>query len=87
MHVFGCRIWVCPTGIRKNHFKDDIQKGIFLSYVHHTDYLILYYDFETDRVRITSHCKFDEEFNDLLSESVHLGIQQLIRVNHDQLIP
>ena len=87
LQVFGCRVWVQPTGIRKKRFKDDVRKGIFLGYVPHTDRLILYYDCESERVKITSHCNFDEGFNDLLTELVPLGFQQLIWANRDESLP
>ena len=45
--------------------------------------MILYYDCESERVKITSHCKFDEGFNDFPIESVPLGFQQLIQENRD----
>ena len=38
LRVFGCRVWVRPTGIQKKHFKYDVWKGIFLGYVPHTDF-------------------------------------------------
>ena len=47
----------------------------------------MYYDCESERVKITSHCKFDEGFNDLPIESVPLGFQQLVRANRDEPIP
>ena len=61
--------------LRKKCFKDDIFKGIFVSYVLHTDQLILYNNCETERVKITSHYKFDEGFNKVPTESVPLGFQ------------
>ena len=54
-----------------------------MSYVPHTDQLILCYDCENERVKINSHCKFDEDFNDVPTEFVPLGFQQLICVNQD----
>ena len=47
----------------------------------------MYYDCESERVKITSHCKFDEGFNDLPIEYVPLGFQQLVRANRDEPIP
>ena len=63
-----------------------MRKGIFLGYIPHTDQLILWYDCETERVKIASHCKFDEGFNDLPIESVPLGFQQLVHANRDEPI-
>ena len=85
--VFGFQVWVQPNGIQKKHFKDDVCKGIFLGYIPHTDCLILYYDCYNENIKITSHCKFDEGFNDLPTESVPLGFQQLIRANWGEPIP
>ena len=47
----------------------------------------MYYDCDTERVKITFHCKFDEGFNDLPTESVPLGFQQLVQTNRDKPIP
>ena len=47
----------------------------------------MYYDCELERVKITSHCKFDEGFNTLSIESVPFGFQQLVRANWDEPIP
>ena len=49
--------------------------------------MILWYDCETERVKIALHCKFDEGFNDLPIESVPIGFQQLIRINQNQRLP
>ena len=81
LRVFDCCVWVRPTGFGKKRFKDDVCKGIFLGYVPHTDQLILYYDCKFERVKITSHRKFDKGLNDLPTESVPLGFQQLIHEN------
>ena len=61
-------------------------KDIFLGYVPHTDTLILYFDCESECVKITSHCKFDEGFNDVPTDSVPLGFQQLIQLNQDHCL-
>lgn len=37
MCVFGNQLWLQPTELGKKRFKDDVQKGIFLGYVSHTD--------------------------------------------------
>ena len=52
----------------------------------HTDRLIVWYDVETHRVKIDTHCKFDEGMNDLPSEQLPLGVQQLTRVNDDDRV-
>ena len=87
MRIFDCCIWVQPSGICKKQFKDDVCKGIFLGYVPYTDLLILYYDCESEHVKITLHCKFDEGFNDVPTESIPLGFQQLIQASQDLHLP
>ena len=52
--VFGCRVWIRPPGIWCCRFKDDAQKDIFLGYIPHTGQLILWYDCETEQVKITT---------------------------------
>ena len=81
LQIFGCQVWVKPTGIQKKPFKNDVRIENFLGYVPHTDHLIMYYNCDTERVKITSHCTFDEGFNDLRTKSVPLSFQQLIRAN------
>ena len=53
LRIFGCQVWVCLTGIRKQRFNEDVRKYIFLGYVPHTDRLVLYYDCYSERVKIT----------------------------------
>ena len=60
---------------------------IFSWDISHTDCLIIYYDCDTERVKIISHYTFDEGFNDLSTESVPLGFQQLVHANPDEAIP
>ena len=38
-------------------------------------------------MKITSHYKFHEGFNDLPTKSVPFGFQQLIHTNHNQYLP
>ena len=49
----------------------------FLEYVPHTDQLIIYYGCKIERVKMATHCKFDEGFNFVLIESVPIGFQQI----------
>ena len=65
MKTFGCQIHVRPPGIRSKYFKDDTRQGIFPGYVPHTDCLFTWYDEGTHQVKIATHAKFDEGFNDL----------------------
>ena len=72
---------------KRNISKMMYGKESFLDYVPHTERLIMYYNCESEQVKITSHCKFDEGFNDLPIKSVPLGFQQLVHVNQDEPIP
>jgi hypothetical protein len=90
LRVFGSRVWVRPPGIQARRFKDKARKGIFLGYVPHTTCNIIWYDVESERMKIASHCVFDESFNDvpvkryLLMSSISYGL--LITTNALQLI-
>ena len=53
LQVFGCQVWVCPTSIQKKCFKYDVCKRIFLDYVSYIDCLIIYYDCDMEKVKIT----------------------------------
>ena len=73
-----------PPGICCCQFKDNARKDIFLGYIPHSDQLIFWYDCETERVKIASHCKFDEGFNDMPIESVPTDFQQLVCINQNE---
>ena len=78
----GTSSWYTSSSI-----SSESKKGIFLGYVPHTDRLIIWYDVESERVKIATHCKFDEGFNDLLSSELPPGFQQILRMNDDNPIP
>lgn len=63
--TFGCRVWVCPPGRRRKKFVSASRKGIFLGYIPNTTRNILWYDPETNHVKIAKHARFDEDMNDL----------------------
>jgi hypothetical protein len=63
LRVFGSSVWVRPPGIQARRFKNKARKGIFLGYVPHTTRNIIWYDVESERMKIASHCVFDEGFN------------------------
>ena len=63
------------------------RKGIFLGYVPHTDRLIQWYDVELERVKIATHCKFDEGYNNSPSSELPPGFQQIQRMNNDIPLP
>ena len=75
LRTFGCRVYVWPPGVQKKHFKEDVRQGIFLGYLPHTDCLILYYDEGSCQVKIATHAKFDEGFNDLPVDNLPLNSQ------------
>ena len=81
LRTFGCRIYVRPPGIQPRRFKDKVRTGVFLGYLPHTIRTIIYYDLESKRVKIPTHCVFDEGFNDVPVESLPPNVKHLIRVN------
>ena len=60
---------------------------MFLEYVPSMDCLILYYDYESEDIKIISHCKLDEAFNNFPTQFVSLGLQQSLCENHNQRLP
>ena len=85
--MFGCRVWVRPPGIQAHRFRVHARKGIFCGYVPHTDRLFLWWDVETERLKVATHCKFDEGYNDLPTEELPPGFQQILRMNKDTRVP
>jgi hypothetical protein len=79
LRVFGSRVWVRPPGIQARRFKSKAQKGIFLGYVPHTTRNIIWYDVESERMKIASHCVFDEGFNDVPVETLPPNVQHILR--------
>ena len=78
LKTFGCRVWVRFPGLQARRFKDKAQKGIFLGYVPFTTQNILYFDVKSERVKVATHCLFDERFNDLPIEILPPNGQHLI---------
>ena len=70
-----------PPGIQSKRFRSEARKGIFLGYVLHTSRLILWYDEGSSRVKIATHAKFDEGFNDLPADTLPPNCQQILRRN------
>ena len=87
LKTFGCRVWVRPPGIQARRFKDKSRKGIFLGYIPYTTRNILWFDVESERVKVATHCLFDEGFNDLPIEALPPNVQQLLRANNDNIRP
>ena len=79
MKTFGYRVWVRPPGKKRAKFKSNARKGIFLGYLPHTNRIIIWYDVETERAKIATHCRFDEGFNNLPADALPINIQHLIR--------
>ena len=63
------------------------RKGIFLGYVPYTTRNILWYDVETHRVKIATHARFDEGFNDLPFSDVPPNGQHLMRTDDGTPLP
>ena len=85
--TFGCRVWVRPPGRRSAKFKNNSRKGIFLGYLPQTTKNILWYDIETDCVKIASHARFDEGMNDLPIDAIPPNIIHLQRSENGSPIP
>ena len=68
-------------------FKQDTQQDIFLGYVPHTDCIILYFDKGSGWVKIATHAKFDEGFDDLPVDNLPLNCQQILRLNGTHIPP
>ena len=81
LKTFGCRVWSKPPTRRKAKFKCNARKGIFLGYLPHTKRNILYYDVQTDKVKIATHIQFDEAFNDLPPDALPPNVQSLLRTD------
>ena len=54
---------------------------MFLGYLPHTDRLILYYNEGSGQIKISTHAKFYEGFNDLLVDNLPLNSQQILCLN------
>ena len=87
LRTWGCRVWVRPPGKQARRFKDKARKGIFLGYVPHSLRNILWFDVETERVKIATHCLFDEGFNDLPVKDLPPNVQHLLRLNNGERTP
>ena len=81
LKTWGCRVWVRPPGVRSKRFQSEARRGIFLGYMPHTSRVILWYDEGTSKVKIATHAKFDEGFNDLPADTLPPNCQQLLRRN------
>jgi hypothetical protein len=79
LRVFGSRVWVRSPGIQARRFKDKARKGIFLGYVPHNTRNIIWYDVGSERMKIASHCVFDEGFNDVPVETLPPNVQHFLR--------
>ena len=64
LRYFGCRVWARPPGDQGPKLKSPARKGVFLGYLSDTTKNIYYWDVNSNRVKIASHFKFDETFND-----------------------
>ena len=84
---FGCRVWVRPPSIQAHRFRVHARKRIFYGYVPHTDRLFLWWDVETERLRVATHCKFDEGYNDLPTDELPPRFQQILCMNNDEQTP
>ncbi|KAG7373304.1 reverse transcriptase RNA-dependent DNA polymerase [Nitzschia inconspicua] len=87
LRTFGCRVWVRPTTKRPGKYVVHSRKGIFLGYLPDTTKNIVWYDIETQVVKIAKHAQFDEGMNDLPIESIPPNVQYLLRSLDGQRFP
>ena len=85
--MFGCRVWVHPPGIQAYGFRVHARKGTFYGYVPYTDRLFLWWNVETEWLKVATHCKFDEKYNDLPTYELPPRFQQIFRMNNDERTP
>ena len=85
--TFGCRVWVRPPGRRRAKFHVNSRKGVFLGYVPKTTTNILWFDPETNRVKLAKHARFDEGMNDLSTDHVPPNVVHLQRTQQGDALP
>ena len=85
--TFGCRVWVRPPHRRKAKFKSTSRKGIFLGFIPRTTKNIIWYDVETERVKLAKHARFDEGMNDLHHDTIPPNVIHLQRTRDGQAFP
>ena len=85
--TFGCRVWVRPPGRRPAKLVPNSRKGIFLGFLPNTTKNIIWFDPETQRVKIAKHARFDEGMNDLPMDSATPNVDHLQRTQHGEPFP
>jgi hypothetical protein len=85
--TFGCRVWVRPTTKRPAKFHTVSRKGIFIGFIPDTTRNILWYDVESQLVKIAKHVQFDEGMNDMPLDAIPPNVQYLIRVQDGKPFP
>jgi hypothetical protein len=87
VRTFGCGVWVRPPGKRASRLKNHAKCGIFLGFAPNTTKNILWYDPETQRVKIAFHARFDEGMNDLSLADIPPNVRHLQRAQDGHPIP
>jgi hypothetical protein len=87
LRTFGCRVWVRPPGKRRSRLQNHSKLGIFLGFLPNTTKNILWFDPETNRVKIAFHVRFDEGMNDLPLADLPPNVQHLQRVQDGLSVP
>ena len=58
LRTFGCRgVWVRPPGEQQVKLCPNSRKGIFLGFLPNTTKNIVWYDPETERIKVAKHIK------------------------------
>jgi hypothetical protein len=87
LRTFGCRVWVRPPGRRRLKLQPNSRKGIFLGFIPNTTKNILWYDIESQKVKIAKHARFDEGMNDLPFDAIPPNVQHLQRSQQGATFP
>jgi hypothetical protein len=85
--TFGCRVWVRPTTKRPAKFHTVSRKGIFIGFIPGTTRYILWYDVESQLVKVAKHVQFYEGMNDMPLDAIPPNVQYLIRVQDGKPFP
>ena len=78
LRTFGCRVWVQPPGRRPSKFRSMAQKGMFLGHTPMTTRNFLWYDCQTNKVKIATCGGFDEGLSDLPVEQLPPNVNCLL---------
>ena len=85
LKTFSCQIHIWPPGLCNKRFHQDSCHNIFLGYVPHTDKLFVWYGENSKCIKIATHAKFDEGFNDQPIDNLPPNCQHILRLNGERV--